>query len=118
MTTEKIDSVSVTTQANVYFDGKCVSHNITLANGSKASVGVGYQLFRKAKWAFKKIKGTQGVHRNEAAALLYAAATSGQGTDKLAATAALLISLGAAAEDVMASPERAVSRSAGRIKSV
>jgi hypothetical protein len=26
MTTEKIDGVSVTTQANVYFDGKCVSH--------------------------------------------------------------------------------------------
>ncbi|MEY4124987.1 MAG: Pyrimidine/purine nucleoside phosphorylase, partial [Pseudomonadota bacterium] len=26
MTTEKIDHASVTTQANVYFDGKCVSH--------------------------------------------------------------------------------------------
>jgi uncharacterized protein YaiE (UPF0345 family) len=40
MTTEKIDGVSVTTQANVYFDGKCVSHGITLADGSKKSVGV------------------------------------------------------------------------------
>ena len=40
MTTEKIDQVSVTTQANVYFGGKCVSHNITLADGSKKSVGV------------------------------------------------------------------------------
>ena len=40
MTTEKIDNVSVTTQANVYFDGKCVSHNITLADGTKQSVGV------------------------------------------------------------------------------
>jgi uncharacterized protein YaiE (UPF0345 family) len=40
MTTEKIDNVSVTTQANVYFDGKCVSHNITLADGTKKSVGV------------------------------------------------------------------------------
>ena len=40
MTTEKIDHVSVTTQANVYFDGKCVSHNITLADGTKKSVGV------------------------------------------------------------------------------
>ena len=38
MTTEKIDHVSVTTQANVYFDGKCVSHNITLADGSRLSV--------------------------------------------------------------------------------
>jgi uncharacterized protein YaiE (UPF0345 family) len=40
MTTEKFDNVSVTTQANVYFDGKCVSHNITLADGTKKSVGV------------------------------------------------------------------------------
>ena len=40
MTTEKIDAASVTTQANEYFDGKCVSHNLTLANGSKLSVGV------------------------------------------------------------------------------
>ena len=40
MTTEKIDGVSVTTQANVYFDGKCVSHGFTLADGTKKSVGV------------------------------------------------------------------------------
>ena len=40
MTTEKIDGASVTTQANVYFDGKCVSHSLTLANGTKLSVGV------------------------------------------------------------------------------
>lgn len=40
MTTEKFDNVSVTTQANVYFDGKCVSHNILLADGTKKSVGV------------------------------------------------------------------------------
>ncbi len=40
MTTDKIDNISVTTQANVYFDGKCVSHSITLADGSKKSVGV------------------------------------------------------------------------------
>jgi uncharacterized protein YaiE (UPF0345 family) len=40
MTTEKIDNISVTTQANVYFDGKCVSHNITYADGTKKSVGV------------------------------------------------------------------------------
>ena len=40
MTTEKIDHVSVTTQANIYFDGKCISHNITLADGTKKSVGV------------------------------------------------------------------------------
>ena len=40
MTTEKIDGVSVSTQASVYFDGKCVSHGITLADGTKKSVGV------------------------------------------------------------------------------
>src|SRR5437868_6864349 len=40
MTTEKIDAVSVATQANVYFDGKCVSHGITLSDGTKKSVGV------------------------------------------------------------------------------
>jgi uncharacterized protein YaiE (UPF0345 family) len=40
MTTETIDNISVTTQANVYFEGKCVSHGITLADGTKKSVGV------------------------------------------------------------------------------
>jgi hypothetical protein len=40
MTTEKIDGVSVNTKANVYFDGKCVSHGLTLADGTKLSVGV------------------------------------------------------------------------------
>jgi uncharacterized protein YaiE (UPF0345 family) len=39
-TTTQIDSVSVTTKANVYFDGKCVSHGITFADGTKKSVGV------------------------------------------------------------------------------
>ncbi len=40
MTTEQFDGVSVATKANVYFDGKCVSHSITLADGTKKSVGV------------------------------------------------------------------------------
>jgi uncharacterized protein YaiE (UPF0345 family) len=40
MSTPQIDGVSVTTQANVYFDGKCVSHNITYPDGTKKSVGV------------------------------------------------------------------------------
>jgi uncharacterized protein YaiE (UPF0345 family) len=38
--TEKFDGVSVTTKANVYFDGRCVSHGITFADGTKKSVGV------------------------------------------------------------------------------
>lgn len=40
MTTEKIEGVTVTTRANVYFDGKCVSHGIQLADGTRKSVGV------------------------------------------------------------------------------
>jgi uncharacterized protein YaiE (UPF0345 family) len=40
MSTEQISNVSVATKANVYFDGKCVSHGITLADGTKKSVGV------------------------------------------------------------------------------
>jgi uncharacterized protein YaiE (UPF0345 family) len=39
-TTTHIDGVSVTTQASVYFDGKCVSHAITFPDGTKKSVGV------------------------------------------------------------------------------
>jgi purine/pyrimidine-nucleoside phosphorylase len=40
MTTETLSGVSVTTRANVYFDGKCVSHSLQLADGTKKSVGV------------------------------------------------------------------------------
>lgn len=40
MTTDKIDGVTVTTKANVYFDGKCVSHGITYPDGIKKSIGV------------------------------------------------------------------------------
>ena len=47
MTTHTIDGVStqlsniiIATQANVYFDGKCISHGITFADGTKKSVGV------------------------------------------------------------------------------
>ncbi|MDA7416583.1 pyrimidine/purine nucleoside phosphorylase [Xenophilus arseniciresistens] len=40
MTTLTLDNVSVSTKANVYFDGKCVSHSLVLADGRKCSVGV------------------------------------------------------------------------------
>jgi len=40
MSTTHFDGVSVQTQANVYFDGKCVSHSLTKADGTKLSVGV------------------------------------------------------------------------------
>ena len=34
------DNVSVVKKANVYFDGKCVSHTVILADGTKKTVGV------------------------------------------------------------------------------
>ena len=37
---QQLDQVSVTTKANVYFDGKCVSHTVQFPDGSKKSVGV------------------------------------------------------------------------------
>jgi uncharacterized protein YaiE (UPF0345 family) len=40
MTTETINNASITTKANVYFNGKCVSHSFTTADGVKKSVGV------------------------------------------------------------------------------
>ena len=40
MTTTTLANATINTQANVYFDGKCVSHGLQLADGSKKSVGV------------------------------------------------------------------------------
>lgn len=36
----RFDNVSVLKKANVYFDGKCVSHTVLLADGTRKSVGV------------------------------------------------------------------------------
>ena len=36
----QFDNVSVLKKANVYFDGKCVSHTVLLADGTRKSVGV------------------------------------------------------------------------------
>lgn len=36
----QFDNVSVVKKANVYFDGKCVSHTVQFADGVKKSVGV------------------------------------------------------------------------------
>jgi len=36
----QFDNVSVVKKANVYFDGKCVSHTVQLADGTKKTVGV------------------------------------------------------------------------------
>jgi len=36
----QFDNVSVVKKANVYFDGKCVSHTVQLADGTRKTVGV------------------------------------------------------------------------------
>jgi uncharacterized protein YaiE (UPF0345 family) len=36
----QFDNVSVVKQANVYFDGRCVSHTVVLADGSRKTIGV------------------------------------------------------------------------------
>ena len=40
MTQKQLEGVNVVAAANVYFDGKCVSHALTLADGTRKSVGV------------------------------------------------------------------------------
>ncbi len=40
MPTEFLAQATVSTAANVYFDGRCMSHSLQLADGSKKSVGV------------------------------------------------------------------------------
>ncbi|MCX9157162.1 pyrimidine/purine nucleoside phosphorylase [Niveibacterium sp. 24ML] len=37
---DQFDGVSVVKKANVYFDGKCVSHTVQFADGTRKSVGV------------------------------------------------------------------------------
>lgn len=37
---DSFDNVTVTTKANVYFDGKVVSHSLRLADGRKKSLGI------------------------------------------------------------------------------
>ena len=39
---DKIDGVSVTLKANIYFDGKVVSHSILFPDGSKKTLGLIY----------------------------------------------------------------------------
>lgn len=37
---QKIDNVSVGVKANIYFDGKVISHSVFMADGSKKTVGL------------------------------------------------------------------------------
>ncbi len=40
MTPPQFDGVTVKTQANVYFNGKCISYSIVLSDGTQKTVGV------------------------------------------------------------------------------
>jgi uncharacterized protein YaiE (UPF0345 family) len=40
---EKFDNVSVVCKANVYFDGKVISHTVLFGDGSKKTIGLMYQ---------------------------------------------------------------------------
>jgi uncharacterized protein YaiE (UPF0345 family) len=37
---QQLENVSVNPKANVYFDGKCISHSFQLSDGTRKSVGV------------------------------------------------------------------------------
>ena len=37
---ERFENVTVLTEANVYFDGRCVSHTVILADGARKTLGV------------------------------------------------------------------------------
>lgn len=36
----QLDQVSVVKKSNIYFDGKCVSHSVLFADGTKKTIGV------------------------------------------------------------------------------
>jgi uncharacterized protein YaiE (UPF0345 family) len=38
--TTQFDQVSVVKKSNIYFDGKCISHTVMFADGTKKTVGV------------------------------------------------------------------------------
>ncbi|WP_028656635.1 pyrimidine/purine nucleoside phosphorylase [Nocardioides sp. J54] len=40
MSTETFENVTLDPKANIYFDGACVSHSFTLADGTRKSAGV------------------------------------------------------------------------------
>ena len=60
----QFDSVSVVTTANIYFEGKVVSHTVLFPNGSKKTLGIIYPgEFRFTTAAPEKMEIIQGVCR-------------------------------------------------------
>ena len=63
MTTTQIDGVSVTTAANVYFDGKCVSHGITFPDTWVTSgAGDKFSVPGNAKFQIRVTEGHAAYH--------------------------------------------------------
>jgi hypothetical protein len=89
--------------------------------GEAPSVGI--QLFRKSKFLYKTIRGTQGVHRKQAATALYNGCKKGSPgeTDTYAAAAGALLIIGDEVEFdvIMADPASAsaIDAIAKRLKS-
>ena len=88
-TTVELKDVTVVAKANVYFDGKVVSHTVKLADGSRKSVGLVYpgkfhfgtdkaeRMEIVAGECEVKIDGTAGVKRFAAGQYFEVAAKSG-----------------------------------------
>lgn len=76
----QFDGVSVGKKANVFFDGKCVSHTVTLADGTRKSVGVilpsTLRFDLSTKEVMEVVDGTAHVSINGAAEQVFAAGQS------------------------------------------
>lgn len=76
----QFDGVSVGKKANVFFDGKCVSHTVTLADGTRKSVGVilpsTLRFDLSTKEVMEVVDGTAHVSINGAAEQAFAAGQS------------------------------------------
>ena len=59
----QFDNVSVVKKANVFFDGKCISHTVMLADGSKKSVGVILPASLTFTWRGSGFTATNGASR-------------------------------------------------------
>ena len=76
----QFDGVSVGKKANVYFDGKCVSHTVTLPDGVRKSVGVilpsTLRFYLSTKEVMEVVEGTAYVSINGQAERTFTAGQS------------------------------------------
>ena len=76
----QFEQVTVNKKANVFFDGKCVSHTVTLASGERKSVGVilpsTLRFDLSTREVMEVVDGTAFVSINGAAEQTYAAGQS------------------------------------------